>query len=393
MVKVALYKKYFCIIVLLLIVTNHAKATRPSQRFLDSVALKWVPDKRVGICKLTVEKSKGKYMIHGETTEMDAILEVYATLNMPQRRIVDKIKLLPDASLGNKIHGLVKVGVMNMRKNPRHQAELLSQAVLGTPIRILKDSNNYLLIQTPDKYIGWVSQSSVQRLSKIEMEHWKQANRALFVSRSGYVYADTLKTTVVTDIVMTSICKSIETVNAWTKIELPDQKIGFVKTSDLVDFSVWANANKTLQHAELVQMAYAFMGTSYLWGGTSSYMFDCSGFIKTVYFMQGVVLPRDASQQCKIGYQVDVSENYEHLLPGDLLFFGSKTSKNQHITHVGMYIGNNEFIHESEWIHLSSMHPAATNYCAYYHKRLIMARRITHATHTADLLIHNAFYF
>ena len=91
---------------------------------------------------------------------------------------------------------------------------------------------------------------------------------------------------------------------------------------------------------EMIEEAKKFIGLPYRWGGNSSFGFDCSGFIQTLFFQMGVQLPRDASLQVK-------AENVEKiplqlLRKGDLVFFGRSKER---VTHVGIYVGDSQFIH------------------------------------------------
>jgi len=90
----------------------------------------------------------------------------------------------------------------------------------------------------------------------------------------------------------------------------------------------------------IVKTAKNFIGVSYQWGGSSSQEgFDCSGLTMTVYRLIGLNLPRSSIQQWKVGKPVLRS----HLIKGDLVFFA--TSGWKKISHVGIYTGNNKFIH------------------------------------------------
>ena len=105
----------------------------------------------------------------------------------------------------------------------------------------------------------------------------------------------------------------------------------------------------------LVKTSKRLMGVPYLWGGTSFKGIDCSGFTKTVYFLNGIVLPRDASQQVSVGETIDKSSNWSELKAGDLLFFGEKREDgSERVVHVAMWLGNGEYIHASDKVKVSN---------------------------------------
>lgn len=119
---------------------------------------------------------------------------------------------------------------------------------------------------------------------------------------------------------------------------------------------------------QIVAYAKQYLGTPYVWGGNGPNCFDCSGFTKYVYSHFGYNLNRTASAQLKNGVSVSRSE----LQAGDLVFFyNGKVSTP--VSHVGIYIGNGDFIHASSnsyTVEISSLY--ARNYDAKY----VYARRI-----------------
>jgi cell wall-associated NlpC family hydrolase len=120
------------------------------------------------------------------------------------------------------------------------------------------------------------------------------------------------------------------------------------------------------------------VGLPYLWGGTSFKAVDCSGFTKVIFFMNGWIIPRDASQQVHTGEWIDTTNGFDLLRPGDLLFFGKPATEAtpERVTHVGMWIGNQEFIHASSYVRLSSVNERAPNYDAFNRNRLLRVKRL-----------------
>jgi len=93
---------------------------------------------------------------------------------------------------------------------------------------------------------------------------------------------------------------------------------------------------------KIIDFAKKFLGLRYIWGGTTTKGFDCSGFVKYVFKNSGITLNRTSSMQAKNGSYIKKA----NLMAGDLVFFDTNGGKNR-INHVGIYIGSGKFIHSS----------------------------------------------
>jgi cell wall-associated NlpC family hydrolase len=113
-------------------------------------------------------------------------------------------------------------------------------------------------------------------------------------------------------------------------------------------------------------------GIAYKWGGTTEGGFDCSGFTRYVYAQFNVDLPHSSKSQAQEGSSVSKS----NLRPGDLVFFNTD---GKGISHVGIYLGDNEFVHAAtnKGVSINKLNDA------YYSKRYVAARRVM-----ADELYH-----
>ncbi len=102
----------------------------------------------------------------------------------------------------------------------------------------------------------------------------------------------------------------------------------------------WTTLSK---EEEIIETAKTFLGTKYVWAANGPDCFDCSGFTKYVYKKNGITIPRYSGHQAKVGIKVSFNE----LQKGDLVFFDTEHKFRGKVNHVGIYIGDNKFIHAS----------------------------------------------
>lgn len=137
-------------------------------------------------------------------------------------------------------------------------------------------------------------------------------------------------------------CVSIEDANAFSNLkENNNINVGVTPEGDFseveaVDVSSINRGNTVNQ---LISNAYNYIGTQYIYGANGPNAFDCSGFTKYIFSSMGIDIPRTSQTQYQFGLKID----YESLQCGDLVFFNTYTN----LGHVGIYIGNGEFIHAS----------------------------------------------
>ncbi|MFD1163647.1 C40 family peptidase [Hwangdonia seohaensis] len=350
----------------------------------DSLKTIYAPDTRVEVFDIKLEKKDKTLSVTGETTNADVV----SIFNDQLTPLIDKtgafhidytIDLLPNKSVGKTKYAVVNNSVANIRSKPKHSAELATQAILGTVLNVLKIDGDFYLIQTPDRYISWVDHGGVKLMTAAELNTWQTAPKIIYTQTFGHAYASkNANAPIVSDLVLGAQLALLETGKNFYKVAYPDSRVGYINKKEAVIYNHWI---KTVQPSgDLIEnTAKRFVGSPYLWGGTSTKGMDCSGFTKTVYLMNGFVIPRDASQQINAGEVVDSNLAFENLQKGDLLFFGKKAtdSTKQRTTHVGIWLGNdkNEFIHAASQVRINSINPEADNYDAFNKNRYLGARR------------------
>ena len=347
------------------------------QKEIDSISAHYVPDQRLGICSVTVKTGKdGTMILRGETTEPNARDEIINSLNKHGILLIDSIIILPDTTVNVKYSGLVNLSVINLRKEPDHRSELVSQSIMGTPVLILKNNDSWFLIQTPDKYIAWTESSSLMPMNNSEMNRWKNSERVIYIRNSGWIKKDASDDSgVIGDLVAGSIMEKTGESKSYIKVKLPDGRQGYVYSKDVTDFNTFRSQAHP-DGEEIIKTALSMLGIPYLWGGSSTKGADCSGFVQTVYFLNGIILKRDASLQALHGIPVEISKDFKKLQEGDLLFFGTRRDSEQHITHVAIYMGDNEYINSSGRVIINSLDSASANFNGHRLNSLLSARRV-----------------
>jgi hypothetical protein len=339
---------------------------------IDSIGMKWVPDGREGVFSAGLYSSGGELILRGETNIREAREDIIALLKSKDLKFTDSLKILPDTSETEKTWGLVNVSTCNIRANPSHSAEMTSQALMGTPVKILKEDGGWVLVQTPDSYIGWVDSGIVIPESDEDHSEWKSSSRIFYTGKTGDICNE--KDEVISDVVAGCMLVTEGKKDGNRIVRLPDGRTGLIPEGKAVPFDDLDT--KYLKPGNLVSCAKSFTGIPYLWGGTSVKGFDCSGFVKTVYYLNGIILARDASLQFRHGINIGDFRNIDSLKAGDLLFFGSVRDGKPRATHVAMYIGDTEYINASGMITVNSLDSTRADFSKYRRNSFLGARRI-----------------
>lgn len=392
-------KKILIFILVLIFITNNYSQTEMEKinSLIQNVKTEFALDKRTSVFNIEVVQENEKLILKGETNLSGAMKELLKIFSDQKIVIENEIELLPTKLLGDKIFGVINLSVANLRSKPDHAAELVTQAILGTPIKVLKKGEDgYYLVQTPDNYVAWLDDDGFESKTESELFEWNGSPKLIYIKEFGFSFVDADdKSQTVSDLVAGNLLRIIGEDSNFYLAEYPDGRKAYIKKDEANIFNEWYNAlNPTGE--TILKTAYRFMGIPYLWGGTSTKGMDCSGFTKTVYFLNGIILQRDASQQVNTGELVEVKNGWENLQTGDLLFFGRKSDgeKKEKITHVAIYIGDGDFIHAAGRVRINSLNPSKSYYSKYRDNSFIRAKRILSSVgkNGIEKILDNSYY-
>ncbi|MGM9785731.1 MAG: C40 family peptidase [Candidatus Cryptobacteroides sp.] len=303
---------------------------------------------------------------------------------------------------------VVELSTIYMRLEPDYESPLETQELMGTVVEITGEKGYWREIMSPQPYKAWCTEKGIVEMPEAEIEAYLKAEKYIFANLYGHVHeCPSAGSATVCDLVGGDILRAGKTGRRWAEVILPSGKRGFVPKNELKPFEGFRNIKihegkggcvSADEKEGMISSALQLLGVPYLWGGMSPKGVDCSGLVRWAYMMNGILLPRNASQQIFCGDEVDVDadpafmdetmragESFEkemqhrirNLRRGDLLFFGTPATaeKGRRITHVGIYLGNGKMIHSSHLVRINSLIPTDEDYYENSH-RLIAASRL-----------------
>lgn len=262
---------------------------------------------------------------------------------------------------------VIDVSVNYMREKPSYTAELGTQALMGTMVRVLDKEGYWIRISTPDGYEAWTNEMGLAFKTAEEKSEYAAAEK--WICTADYSAVRELPSSAsqrVSDLVMGDLLlKCGEPQCGWVPVKLPGGRKGWVESAELQDYSTWATSRDGSPDS-ITALACSFTGIPYLWGGSSVKGFDCSGLVQFVFYMNGILLPRNASQQAAMGEPVQ--PHLSTMKKGDLIFYG-----NGRASHVAIYLGDGRIVHSSQIVRISSLKRGDPD---YYDRDILCVRRI-----------------
>ena len=284
-------------------------------------------------------------------------------------------------------------------------------------VEIVGEEGYWREIVSPQPYKAWATEKGLVEMSEEELEAYEAAPKVIYTGLYGHIYMEpSYRSATVCDLVggdvmrltarATSNGKTIKSAKAlkaakelkgkWTEVMLPSGRKGYVPAKELEQHTGFISIAQGEGSAEsispetteaIIAEAQKLLGVPYLWGGMSAKGVDCSGLVRISHIMNGILLPRNASQQVKCGERVEIPrqarndreaarndreaelrqemlKRIENLERGDLVFFGTPATdeKPMRITHVGIYLGEGKIIHSSHMVRINSLIPGEEDY-------------------------------
>ncbi|MFH1313035.1 MAG: C40 family peptidase [Candidatus Eisenbacteria bacterium] len=223
--------------------------------------------------------------------------------------------------------------VAGLRSSPSNHSDLLTQEIFGRSLQVESVSDDWAQCTLADGYRGWLPLKSISADRPCVPTHIA-VKRFTRISSSGHT--DFL-------VPMGSLVRAVQRSGSDYLLDLPDGKRGRVSRDDVSGITTlpWSAGRFRSLIREVT-------GTPYLWGGKSTFGFDCSGLVQFAFGFFGIDLPRDSGDQAKAGTAI---KDLDGLGKYDLVFFGDKGR----IDHVAVHLGRLKILHASGCVRAESL--------------------------------------
>lgn len=237
---------------------------------------------------------------------------------------------------------------VNLRSAANTSSSILAELKNGTAVTVVSTANGWCKVTCSGK-TGYIKQDYVSTTGSASSNTSASTGTAAVVKCSSTVNfrsAASTSSTILGELKNGTAVAVLSTSNGWSKVSYAG-KTGYISADYLVTASsgtaispsnTAASVSISAKRQSVLNYAAQFLGVPYVYGGSTPSGFDCSGFTSYVFKNTVGSIPRVAQAQ----YDATTRVSRDDLLPGDLVFFGSSTSS---ISHVGIYVGSNQFIH------------------------------------------------
>ena len=213
---------------------------------------------------------------------------------------------------------ICNLSIVPVRSEPSHKSEQITQMLYGETCIITKKTDNgwcYIRIDF-DNYEGWINEKQIQLIDEITYYEIKTNLPRYASDLFDYVQLSEKE-------------YDIQTITLGATVSNASALVHIFK----------GEIQQGVSRKNLIKIAFQYINAPYLWGGKTPLGIDCSGFTQMVYKLSGVAIPRDASEQAKVGTLI---QNLNDAEIGDLAFFNNDAGR---ITHTGIILDNGYIIH------------------------------------------------
>lgn len=275
--------------------------------------------------------------------------------------------------------GVIDVSAAILQAEADYESAIETQLLMGSIVEVLEEDGYWMKVRSVcPPYEAWTTELTLSVMDEAKKKEYEEADKYVFTSRYSHIFESHARPSLqICDALMGCTVRIMKDVNGkpvkkgnWLGVVLPSGKNGYVKRYDVENFAEWAESREATPQ-KIVDEAFKYLGVPYMWGGNTIEHVDCSGLTMMVYYMCGILLPRNASQQVKCGVEVSADE----LQKGDLLFYGreAEDGRPERISHVAIYIGEGRIIHASEKVRISSLEAGQAD---SYTRKILHIRRI-----------------